>query len=181
MKSAETKSEFIRLRAEGLSYQKIHDRLGIAKDTCRNWEQEYKDHIAELKADQLKSLYKEYGMTREARITKLGNTLNRLETTLSNVDLSELPPEKLLDFYLKYTDALKAEYIAPAQPIVFDNREPKEITNAITDLLNRIRAGEVTGEQASRESVAITNLLKAFETTKLKEKLDALESIIEGR
>lgn len=183
MKPAETKQEFIRLRAEGLSYRAIQERLDVSKSTCQKWESLYKENIAELKADQMNELYNAYGMTKEARIKKLGNTLDRLQTALDGIDLKDLPPEKLLDFYLKYTDALKSEYTPQSKPIAFkkDNRDTAELVDAIADLLNRIRAGEVTSEQASRESTAIANLLKAYNTEELQAKIETLEAIIETR
>ena len=48
-------------------------------------------------------------MTKEARIKKLGDTLEGINTALDGADLSTIPPEKLLDFKLKYTEALKEE------------------------------------------------------------------------
>lgn len=183
MKPAETKQEFIRLRAEGLSYRAIQERLSVSKSTCQKWESTYSDQIAELKADQMKELYNAYGMTKEARIKKLGDTLTRLQTALDGVDLTQLPPEKLLDFQLKYTEALKSEYTPPSKPIAFnkDNRDTAELIDAIADLLNRIRAGELTSEQASRESNAIANLLKAYNTEELQSKIETLEAILEMR
>jgi len=44
-----------------------------------------------------------------------------------------------------------------------------------------VRTGEVTPEQANRESTIIANLLKAYDTVEVKEKLNALESIIGSR
>jgi transcriptional regulator with XRE-family HTH domain len=183
MKPAETKQEFIRLRAEGLSYRAIQERLGVSKSTCQTWESKYKDQIAELKADQMKELYDAYGMTKEARIKKLGDTLSRLQSALDGVDLSQLPPDKLLDFYLKYADALKSEYTPPRKPIAFNknDRDTAELIDAIADLLNRIRAGEITSDQANRESTAIANLLKAYNTEELQAKIETLEAIIETR
>lgn len=183
MKPAETKQEFIRLRAEGLSYRAIQDKLSVSKSTCQKWEQAYKEEIAELKADSMKELYNAYGMTKEARIKKLGDTLNRLQTALDRIDLTQLPPEKLLDFYLKYTDALKTEYTPPSKPIAFNknDRDTAELIDAIADLLNRIRAGEITSDQANRESTAIANLLKAYNTEELQAKIETLEAIIETR
>ena len=183
MKPAETKQEFIRLRAEGLSYRAIQEKLDISKSTCQNWEQAYKKEIAELRADSMTELYNAYGMTKEARIKKLGDTLARLQTALDGVDLSQLPPEKLLDYNLKYVEALKSEYIPPSPPIAFnkDKRDTAELVDLIADLLNRIRAGDLTSEQASRESNAIANLLKAYNTEELESKLNSLEAIIEAR
>lgn len=183
MKTAETKQEFIKLRAEGLSYRKIQDRIGVSKSTCQKWEQAYKREIAELKADSMSELYNAYGMTKEARIKKLGDTLNRLQTALDGIDLTQVPPEKLLDFYLKYADALKTEYTPAREPIAFNknNRDTAELIDLIADLLERVRAGELTSEQANRESQVIANLLKAYNTEELQDKIDTLESIIEAR
>lgn len=182
MKPQETKTEFIRLRAEGRSYSYIADKLHISKSTCSSWETELKGAIAELKQEQLSELYSSYAMTKEARIKKLGDTLENINTALDGADLTEIPPEKLLDFKLKYTEALKGEYTGSGTPYQFTDRlDPKEIVVALGDLLNRIRAGEVTAEQANRESTVIANLLKAYDTVEVKAKLDALEAIIGGR
>ena len=182
MKPQETKAEFIRLRAEGKSYSYIADTLHISKATCTSWERELKDAITELKQEQLSELYSSYYMTKEARIRKLGDTLEQINTTLDGVDLTAVAPEKLLDFKLKYTEALKGEYTGSGTPYQFTDRlEPKEIVAALGDLLTRIRAGEITTEQAGKESTVIANLLKAYDTVEVKSKLDALEAIVGGR
>jgi len=183
LKPQETKTEFIRLRAEGRSYSYIADTLHISKSTCTAWERELKNAIAELKQEQLNELYSSYYMTKEARIKKLGDTLDSINTALEGADLSQIPPEKLLEYKLKYMEALKGEYTGSGTPYQFtaDKIEPKDIVAALADLLNRVRTGEVTPEQANRESTIIANLLKAYDTVEVKEKLNALESIIESR
>ena len=183
MLPAETKHEFIRLRAEGHSYRAIQDKLGISKSTCQSWEKAFKREIAEIRADSMSALYQEYGMTKEARIKRLGSTLDRLQSELDRTDLSKLPPDKLLDYCLKYSDALRAEYAPPSPPIDFDTKtgSAAALVSLITDLINRIRAGELTGEQASRESAAIANLVKAYHTEELENKLAALEAVLETR
>lgn len=182
MKPQEQKTEFIRLRAEGRSYSYIADTLHISKSTCSSWERELQDAIAELKQEQLNELYSSYYMTKEARIKKLGETLDGINTALDGADLTEIPPEKLLEYKLKYMEALKGEYTGSGTPYQFTDRlDPKEIVTALGDLLNRIRAGEVTAEQANRESTVIANLLKAYDTVEVKAKLDALESLVGSR
>jgi len=183
LKPQETKTEFIRLRAEGRSYSYIADTLHISKSTCTKWERELKAQIAELRQEQLNELYSSYAMTKEARIKKLGNTLERINTALDGADLSMIPPEKLLEYKLKYTEALKREYTGSETPYQFtaDKIEPKDIVTALADLLNRVRTGEVTPELANMESTIIANLLKAYDTVEVKEKLNALESVIGSR
>lgn len=182
MKPQETKNEFVRLRAEGKSYSQIAEALHISKSTCTEWERELTTQIAELKQEQLNELYSSYYMTKEARIKKLGETLSGINSALETADLSQLSPEKLLEFKLKYTEALKEEYTGTGTPFKFSGKvDPKEIVIALGDLLDRTRAGEVTAEQAQRESTIISNLLKAYDTVEVKAKLDALEAIVGGR
>lgn len=181
MKTLEDKQEFIRLRAEGKSYRQIYKETGLAKATCASWEKEFKDEIAQLKADKMQELYKSYHMTKEARIKKLGETLNQINTALEGIDLSTVAPEKLLDYKLKYTEALKYEYIEPSNNKLQGDFTAKDILNSIGDLLNRIKAGTVTPEQATKESQVYSNLLKAYENVELADKIKMLESIIGGR
>lgn len=182
MKPAELKQEYIKLRAEGRAYSYIADKLHISKSTCTKWEKELEADIAQLKREELNTLYDSYCMKKEARIKKLGDTLERVEDALASVDLTEVAPEKLLDFKLKYTEALQKEYVGTEPAFKLgDSIDAKDIVTALGDLLNRVRAGEVTTEQASRESLILSNLLKAYDTVEVKAKLDALEALIGGR
>jgi hypothetical protein len=170
------------LRAEGKSYSAIAEQLHISKSTCTAWERELKDNIAELKQEQLEELYNSYFMTKEARIRKLGDTLENINTALEGVDLSTVAPEKLLDYKLKYMEALKEEYTGNTQVYRFcDEVRPQDIVAALRDLLNRVRAGDITPEQANRESSVIVNLLRAYDVVEVKAKLDTLEAIMGGR
>lgn len=181
MKPSELKQEYIRLRAEGKSYSYIADKLHISKSTCSKWETQLEADIAQLKREELNSLYEAYSMKKEARIRKLGDTLDRVEEALDAVDLKEVAPEKLLDFKLKYTEVLQKEYTGTEPAFKLgDDMKPEDIVKALGDLLNRVRAGEVTQEQANRESLVLSNLLKAYEQVELKAKLDELEAIIGG-
>lgn len=182
MKPQEQRLDFIRLRAEGKSYTVISKELNIAKDTCSRWEQEFKEEIATLKAEHLQELYDSYYMVREARITQLGSTLNNINEALSKKELDELTPDRLLDFKLRYMEALKEEYIelsniTPLNP----NYDAQDILNTLGEVLNGLRNGSITPEQATKESQILSNVLKAYETVELKERLDAIEAVIRGR
>ena len=183
MKPQELKRRFVELRAEGKSYQAIAEQLHISKATCTKWERDLKEQISELKKEELKELYESYHMTKEARIKKLGDTLAKIDDALAAADLRETDPAKLLDFKLKYTEALKGEYmgVEPAVKLGGEHLDPKDIVAALADLLNRIRAGEITPEQANKESTVLANLLKAYDIVVVKERLDELEAIVGGR
>lgn len=181
MKPAELKKEYVRLRAEGKSYSAICGRLHISKSTCTKWEKALAAQIDELKRAELAELCESYSMTKEARIRRLGDTLERINAALEKADFSTVDPAKLLDFKLKYTEALKGEYVGTMPALKLDTVDAKSIVTALADLLNRVRVGEVTTEQAQKESGILAQLLKAYDTVEVKAKLDELEAIIGGR
>ena len=181
MKPAELKKEYIRLRAEGKSYSVIAEQLHISKSTCTKWEKDLAEQIDELKRAELTELCESYGMTKEARIKKLGDTLEKINEALAKTDFSTVDPAKLLDFKLKYTEALKGEYVGQKKAIEPESLEARDIVEALADLLNRTRAGDITTDQAQRESLILSNLLKAYDTVEVKAKLDELEAIVGGR
>lgn len=182
MKPQELKQEYVRLRAESRSYDFIAKELGIAKSTCTAWAKELEADIATLQREELNALYRSYGMTKKARIRRLGDTLGRIDDALAEVDLYAVAPEKLLDYKLKYHELLQKEYTGEVAPIrTGEKLEANDIVAALADLLVRIRAGEVTTDQVSKESAVLVNLLKAYETTEVKAKLEELQAIVARR
>lgn len=160
MKSADKKREFIRLRAEGKSYRAIEKEIGVSRTTCGEWERTLRADIDGLRQESLEELYRSYGMAREARIKRIGDTLNRIDEALANADLSALPPDKLLDFKLKYSAALKEEYSASA---------PSEATGASTDTLEAIQSlyrrtasGDTTIDQAKIELNILDHMVDGY-------------------
>lgn len=160
MKTTDKKLEFIRLRAEGNSYRAIEQEIGVSRTTCGEWEKELSADVARLKQERLEEVYAQYGMAREARIRRIGDTLRRIDEALADVDLSALPPEKLLDFKLKYSAALRDEYTATAST---------EATGAATDTLEaiqglyrRIATGETTTEQAKTELSILDRMVNGY-------------------
>jgi len=180
MKPQDMKAEFIRLRAEGRSYSFIADALHISKSTCTAWERELKGEIAVLKQEHLNELYTAYMMTRESRIRRLGDTLKGIEDALAEADLTQIAPEKLLDFKLKYAQALKEEYTGMATPETSAS-DPKGILTALENLYARVREGDVSAEQAGLEGRALENILTAYNAAEVKERVDALDTIMTGR
>lgn len=181
MKPAELKKEYVRLRAEGKSYSFICGQLHISKSTCVKWERELADTIGDIKRAELEELCESYSMGKEARIKKLGDTLERINAALDDADFSTVDPAKLLDFKLKYTDALKDEYTGTRPARKVDYEDVKSIVSAFSDLWERVRTGDTTAEQARKEGLVLGQLLKAYEAAEVKAKLDELENIVGGR
>lgn len=177
MKPTEQKREFVKLRGEGRSFDFIADRLKISKSTCLKWQKSLSSEIDEQRRAELDELRKMYGMTREARIRRLGDTLNRICSEIDKTDFSRIEPGRLLDFKLKYLDALKKESVGTNSGQL-DAVDAAGILSAFADLLDRMRTGDVTTEQAREEAGILAQLLKAYETTEIKAKLDELETLV---
>lgn len=161
MKKQEQRAEFIRLRAEGKSLRAIAEEIGVSKSSLSEWERELRAEVDRLRAENLEELYSSYGMAREARIRRLGDTLRRIDTALDAVDLSALPPEKLLDYKLKYQAALKEEYKAGAGADV--SGEAENTLEALRDLYRRASAGETSLPEAKIELAILDHVVDGYE------------------
>ena len=161
MKPAEKKLEFIRLRAEGKSYRAIEEAIGVSRSTCSEWEKDLSSEIARLRQESLEELYSSYGMAREARIRRLGDTLHRIDEALAEVDFTQIAPERLLDLKLKYSAALKEEHTATAYTEA--SGAAGDTLDAIQDLYRRTATGETTTEQAKTELNILDHMVDGYQ------------------
>lgn len=162
MKSIQKRAEFIRLRAEGYSIKSAAKELSIAARTCERWDKEYREQISILKAEQLKDLYREYEATKEARIKKLGRSLQKIEDALEECNLSETPPGVLLSLKLKYIEQLSKEYKEAEMPEICQAYTKEDLLKATTSLYERIKNGQTVGQQAKLEIAALAQLERAI-------------------
>ena len=177
----EQKNRFIELRAKGYSYRKIAKELNISTGTLTTWERELSGEIRGLKALQLEELYCKYYMMKEARIDQLGGTLEKINTELNKRDFEGISTDKLLDHKMKYMQALQEEFIDLDRDNTITKLNAQEIIGEIVNLLQRLKSGEITKEQAYRENYILMNILKAYEASILEKKIDTLDAIIQGR
>ena len=97
----EEKKQFIKLRAKGLSYDKIIKEMGKAKATLLKWGRELQEEIGTARSIELESMYEEHGMLREQRLRFHGQTLQRMREEIEERELSEVPTPRLMELYLK--------------------------------------------------------------------------------
>ena len=97
----EEKKQFIKLRANGLSYDKIIKEMGKAKATLLKWGRELQEEIGTARSIELESMYEEHGMLREQRLRFHGQTLQRMREEIEGRELSEVPTPRLMELYLK--------------------------------------------------------------------------------
>lgn len=175
MKSTATKEQFIRLRAEGLSYDRISKQLHISKSTCSTWEHELSEQITAMKQERLSNLYEEYGMLKEQRIKVLGNMLRKIDASLADADFSMMTPAQLLDFKLKYQKALQNEYV-PTNHVPKDKVNMKYIQERLLDLAERARNNEL-GAESTQELQALKLVISSYSNKKEEDPIDLADSL----
>lgn len=177
MEGSEMRMKFIELRAQGLPYRAICEKINISIGTCSKWNREFEQQILELKGDKLRELYSNYYMVKEARIEQLGETLKRISIALENKNLSELSADKLLDYKIKYIHELKDEFIDLDDDKSIQEMNAFVIMREFASLFKRVKAGNITTQQAVRESNALGSVLRAYEAAIIEKKLDEIKGI----
>lgn len=160
MKPTEKKMEFIRLRADGKSLRSIEKELEVGRSTLSQWEKELSEDVNQLRQDNLTALYETYGAAREARIRRIGETLSRIDAALDKVNFEEISPEKLLDFKLKYQNALRDEYSSSA--FVEATGAAEDTLEAFKDVRRRAASGEITTDQAKTEINILDHMVDGY-------------------
>ncbi len=161
MKGTERKAQFVELRAQGLSYSKIAEELHISKSTCTNWALDLEREIAERENERLQELYNLYSMHKQGRISRLGETIARIDEALAEKDLSELPADKLLELKLKYQRELNAEYIEPFTPIGEQSLEA--VLLQYIGILEHSQRGEVNAAESKAQLAAVKEIRDTME------------------
>lgn len=105
--------KFIELRAKGLSFDKIATELHKAKQTLVTWDKQYKEEIANLKAEELEALQERYYLTKERKIKLFGERLEAINKELAKRNLSDVSTDKLLDLLIRCHAVIEGEMIEP--------------------------------------------------------------------
>ncbi|MBA4852400.1 hypothetical protein [Emticicia sp. BO119] len=107
------KHKFIKLRAEGYSFNTIAKKLNKAKGTLIEWNKELAEEISNCKALELEALYEKYFLLQENRLQLFGETLIGIKEELATRNFANISTEKLLELLPKYHALLKDEYLEP--------------------------------------------------------------------
>lgn len=81
--------EFITLRADGLSFDKIAKQLKTSKATLIQWSKLFEDNIKELKFYAMVEIKKSFNHSIKARYEVLLKQLDKIDNAILNADLSE--------------------------------------------------------------------------------------------
>ncbi len=90
MKSKDQKTEFIMLRAKGLSFDKISREIGVSKPTLIKWNQEFYKEVSTLEYIEAQSLVELHQYSAKQKL----EVYQRLE----NIDISEFTFKDIIEF-----------------------------------------------------------------------------------
>jgi len=109
LKENKVKEEFIKLRAGGLSFDKITKEINVSKPVLMKWEKEFTREIGELKFIEFEILKEKYLMGKKARVENYGELLEKAKKELKARDLKDISSEKLLNMINDLEEKFKAE------------------------------------------------------------------------
>ncbi len=114
------KRSFIQLRAQGIPYSAIAEKLGKSKQTLINWSKELKTDIANYRAIELDALRTQYQATKAVRLRILGQALAKVEQALQDRDMANVSTDKLVAMAIKLSEQLNQE----SETITFTRNHP---------------------------------------------------------
>lgn len=177
----EKQQQFIKLRAKGLSYQKIAQKLYISKGTAVSWNREFQDQISELRKIEIDHLIRSHSLHREAQVKQLAVVLKKLRKEMKQRDLQEVPTAKLLDLLLKYEQQIKEEVLGIQG--VSTKIDPfltgESFLEIYQNLFQDVDSGTVSPEKLKQLEQLVTLLYRTYEGTVLEKKLDTIISVMQ--
>lgn len=124
------KEQFIELRAQGVSFAAIAERLDVAKSTLISWSKDNKYEIGNLRQIHAEALREKYRMSAERRLALFAKQLDAVEGELAKRDMATIPTERLFDIMVKLTRELNLT----DTPLAFTERPTEFILEDITPL-----------------------------------------------
>lgn len=124
----------LELRATGLSYAKISERVGVAKQTAINVCKAQEEEIATLEALNMEELYEQHRITKRERIAAHASLLSRIKAEIEGRDFTDVSTDKLIDLYLKTSASLSGEMIEPTFQTSEEQERDRQERRLINDL-----------------------------------------------
>lgn len=181
----ELKAEFVDLRAKGFSLSKIAKRLHLSKTTVSEWNSEFSETVARLRALELEAIQERFALQKEARLKALGGHLQAMERELAKRDMADVPTEKLLDYILKYHKQAQEERVEPVDTrsgpeVDGDISLPVTVATGLSEMYRRYSLGILSDEQVKQGVSLVTALLRANEQIVIEDRLHNLERSVGG-
>ncbi|NBS68092.1 hypothetical protein EBT31_04150 [bacterium] len=130
MKDPATQEQFIELRAQGMSFAAIAERLGVAKSTLIAWSKDNKYEIGNLRQIHLEAMREKYRMGAERKVEIFAKQLDNVEGELAKRDMATVPTERLFNLLIKLTHKLNLTNT----PLSFTKRPTEFLLEDMTPL-----------------------------------------------
>ena len=126
--------QFMTLRANGWSLDKIAKQINVSKSTLWGWDVKHQNEVHLLKHMQLERVQEQYLPSYEDELKSVSTQLNRIEEALARHDLSTMTPAFLMQMSLQYRDRLsKMRHQAPLRTVQMGPIEPLPVTGCVTN------------------------------------------------
>lgn len=109
MKDNKDKEKFIELRAEGLSFAKISQKIGVSKPVLIKWNSEFQREIENACFCAAEELLEKYQLMKVVRVKLFASLLNKAITELNSRPLTESSVKELLNIMQFFDSRLKSE------------------------------------------------------------------------
>jgi len=109
MKDASLKEEFILLKDERLSFDKIAKKLKVSKPTLIEWSKEFKTEIEDLKLIRYEEILEKYKATQENRIERIARELELAWKNYESKDYENLSKREILMMIVRLERRLHEE------------------------------------------------------------------------
>ena len=133
METNETQQRFIELCAQGWSYARIAQELGVHINTLVNWSRKLQFQIQNAKTMADEALALQYFAVREDRWKLLSDTLHRVNTELAQRDLSTLPTGRLFNVAAALRREVQRETALPGFTLPVSEIPAEELQTEVQD------------------------------------------------
>lgn len=107
--NTDQQDQFIELRAKGLSYEDIANKIGVSKHTICKWGKDLQVEVENAKALHLDAIYQKYVVAKEKRVEAFAKRLDKVLAELDKRDLKDVPTDRLFKIAFDLSDRVKDE------------------------------------------------------------------------
>lgn len=103
MTSVELQEQFIELRANNLSYDKIAKQLKVSKPTLIKWAKQFENDIANMRTVNMTALYEQYKISKQHKLEMWAEQLQAIRQELNNRGYKDVPITTLVDLLERFS------------------------------------------------------------------------------
>jgi len=107
--SLKSKEEFITLRANNVSFEKIAKQLKVSKSTLIAWAKEHELDINNLRAISYEELHEQYKIGKQHRLVMWAEQLEAIRAELKKRGFGDVPTIKLIELMGSLDEKIKSE------------------------------------------------------------------------